>query len=138
MLSARHLSFPCGYHADQTARVYAGKGCAVLRKSRTAAGCEVPLPRRRTYRARGGQKAVGYVAKEWVDEFVADKETGEMTVVKRKVTKKQVPPDLNAAKLLFELTGEKQFDIASMSDEDLQNERQKLLDILEENNDKTN
>ena len=73
-----------------------------------------------------------------VDEFVADKETGEMTVVKRKVTKKQVPPDLNAAKLLFELTGEKQFDIASMSDEDLQNERQKLLDILEENNDKTN
>ena len=84
------------------------------------------------------KKAVGYVAKEWVDEFVADKETGEMTVVKRKVTKKQVPPDLSAAKLLFELTGEKQFDIASMSDEDLQNERQKLLDILEENNDKTN
>ncbi|MBE5748349.1 MAG: hypothetical protein E7344_01820 [Clostridiales bacterium] len=84
------------------------------------------------------KKAVGYVAKEWVDELAVDKETGEMTVVKRKVTKKQVPPDLNAAKLLFEITGEKQFDVAFMSDDDLQNERQKLLDILEENNDKTN
>ena len=84
------------------------------------------------------KKAVGYVAKEWVDELAVDKETGEMTVVKRKVTKKQVPPDLTAAKLLFEITGEKQFDLVSMSDDDLQNERQKLLDILEDKNDKTN
>ena len=76
------------------------------------------------------KKAVGYLSKEWVDELAVDKETGEMTVVKRKVTKKQVPPDLSAAKLLFEITGEKQFDLASMSDDDLQNERQNLLDTL--------
>ncbi|MBR2371502.1 MAG: hypothetical protein IKA90_01380 [Clostridia bacterium] len=84
------------------------------------------------------KKAVGYVAKELVDELAVDKETGEMTVVRRKVTKKQVPPDLSAARLLFELTGEKQFDLTCMSDDDLQNERQKLLDILKEKDDKAN
>ena len=82
------------------------------------------------------KKAVGYVSKEWVDELVVDPDTQEMRVVKRKVTKKQVAPDLSAAKLLFEITGDKTYDLTSMSDQDLQNEREKLLQIIGENDDK--
>ena len=82
------------------------------------------------------KKAVGYVSKEWVDELVVDPDTQEMKIVKRKVTKKQIAPDLSAAKLLFEITGDKTYDLSSMSDDDLQNERQKLLQMIGENDDK--
>ena len=83
------------------------------------------------------KKAVGYVSKEWVDELVPDPDTLEMKIVRRKVTKKQVAPDLNAAKLLFEITGDKTFDLYAMSDEQLHEQRQKLLQITGGKDDNT-
>lgn len=76
------------------------------------------------------KKAVGYVAEESVDELVADPYDGGMKLVKRKITKKQVPPDLSAAKLLYEITSDKSFDLTSMSDERLMEEKQRLESLL--------
>lgn len=79
------------------------------------------------------KKAVGYVAEESVDELVADPYDGGMKLVKRKITKKHVPPDLAAARLLYEITGDKKYDVTSLSDEQLEDERKTLEKLLREN-----
>lgn len=73
------------------------------------------------------KKALGYEAKETIEEYVSD--DGEIRLSKRKVTKKNVPPDITAIKLLL---GESQTDIADMTDEELLAERDRLLMILKE------
>lgn len=75
------------------------------------------------------KKAVGFEAEEKVEEFVeAD---GELKLLKRKVTTKVVPPDVSAVKLLFEMEeGEK--DIASLSDEELESERVRIINLIKE------
>ena len=72
------------------------------------------------------KKALGYDATEVVEEYVLD-EQGEVQLTKRKVTTKSVPPDVSALKLLME--GEN--DISQFSDEQLEEERQRLLKLLE-------
>ncbi len=47
------------------------------------------------------QKAVGFETIETVEEFVKNSE-GDLELVKRKVNKKQSPPDLNALQILLE------------------------------------
>ncbi len=76
------------------------------------------------------KKAIGYLTEECVDEFLPDKDSGEMKIVKRKITTKQVLPDLTAVKLLCEITGEQPFDFSAMDDEELFAERQKLTGLL--------
>lgn len=73
------------------------------------------------------KKALGYEAKETIEEYVSD--DGEIRLSKRKVTKKNVPPDITAIKLLL---GESQTDITEMTDEELLAERDRLLNILKE------
>ena len=74
------------------------------------------------------KKAVGFDTFETVEEFVeAD---GEVKLVKRKVTKKTVPPDVSAVKLLLDIEGESS-SISSLSDEELEKERAKLIKFLE-------
>ncbi len=51
---------------------------------------------------------------------------GELTLVKRKVTKKDIPPDIKAMKMLMG-DGENE-----LSDEELEAEKQKLLQKLKE------
>lgn len=53
---------------------------------------------------------------------------GELKLVKRKVTKRDIPPDIKAVKLL--LDGKEE-----LSDEELEEEKQKLLKMLKENDD---
>lgn len=79
------------------------------------------------------KKATGYTAEESVDELSVDPETNEMKIVKRKITKKHVPPDLSAAKLLYEITGDKKFDLSAMSDEQLEEEKNRLEELLRSN-----
>ena len=57
---------------------------------------------------------------------------GELKLVKRKVTRRDVPPDIKAVKML--LDGEA--DIGGMSDEELEERRKKLLAMLENNAEK--
>ena len=68
--------------------------------------------------------ALGYSVAEVTEEYgVLD---GEMKLLKRKETTKDIPPDLKAAKLLM------QDGYADLSDEELAEERKKLLALLEE------
>lgn len=69
--------------------------------------------------------ATGLKSQEVVEEFTV--EDGQLKLVKRKVTKREIPPDIKAVKLL--LDGESE----EVSDEALQEEKQKLLEMLKEN-----
>ncbi len=67
--------------------------------------------------------ALGYSVEEVTEEYAA--QDGELKLVKRKETKKDVPPDLKAAKLLLD------GDLKDLSDEELEQERKRLLHELE-------
>ena len=69
--------------------------------------------------------AVGFGTSEVVEEFCM--EDGELKLVKKKVTKKDVPPDIKAVKMLMESQA-----VAPLSDEELEREREKLLKMLKE------
>lgn len=72
--------------------------------------------------------AVGFGASEVVEEFAV--EDGQLKLVKKKVTKRDIPPDLKAVKLLID-----ENDPCSLSDAELEKERQDLLNILAKEND---
>lgn len=72
--------------------------------------------------------ATGLSASEVVEEFAAV--DGELKLVKKKVTKRQIPPDIKAVKLLMDGGSEE-----PPSDEELEEERKKLIDMLRENKD---
>ena len=73
------------------------------------------------------KKALGYDYKEVVEEYVSG-DDGEVKLTKKKVTKKNVPPDITAIKMLLE----KQVEIPDMSDEELEQEKQRLIKLLEQ------
>ena len=77
------------------------------------------------------KKALGYDATEVVEEYVSSDE-GEIKLTKKKVTKKNVPPELTALKLLMD--GER--GVESMSDEELMEEKKRLLEMLKEYDEK--
>ena len=52
-----------------------------------------------------------------------------MRMIKRKVVSKNVPPDVSAAKLLYEIEGGG-INLKDLSDEELEKEKQRLLEIL--------
>ena len=75
------------------------------------------------------KRALGYDAEEVVEEYSGE----DGTLIKRKVTRKNVPPDMSAAKLL--LAGEeKPLDVSQMTDEELAEEKRRLLALLKEEN----
>ncbi len=78
------------------------------------------------------KKALGYDATEVVEEYVSD-DSGEIKLSKKKVTKKNVPPDLTALKILLDQT---EVNVSEMSDEQLEEEKQRLLQLLNDFNEK--
>ena len=72
------------------------------------------------------RRAVGFDADEVIEEYGFSE--GEAVLVKRKVTKKRVPPDVSAAKLLLEESAP----LSALSDEELEKEKQRLLNLLKE------
>lgn len=69
------------------------------------------------------KRACGYEAKETVEEYaVVD---GNLELVKRKVTVKDVPPDMTAAKMIIDGG-----DVSELSDEQLEQERMRLIGEL--------
>lgn len=75
------------------------------------------------------KKAMGYNLDEVVEEYTID-EGGKEKLIKKKVTKKYVPPDLSSAKVLLEkFQGN---EISTMSKEELLKQRQRLLKQLKE------
>ena len=73
------------------------------------------------------KRAIGYEATEITEEYVGD-DDGGVRMVKKKVVSKNVPPDVSAVKLLVELDGEE--DLKNLSDEELEKEKIRLLELL--------
>ena len=67
--------------------------------------------------------AVGLETNEVVEEF--DAKDGELKLVKRKVTKRDIPPDIKAVKMLMDEGG-----VDGLSVEELEAEKKKLLKLL--------
>lgn len=67
--------------------------------------------------------AVGLKTREVVEEF--SMEDGELRLVKKKVTERDIPPDIKAVKLLLDGN-----DTCGLSDEELEEEKAKLLEML--------
>ena len=81
------------------------------------------------------KKALGYSASEVVEEFCVDEE-GNKKLSKKKVTKKHYSPDISAVKVLLERyykTYEER--VLSMSDEELNEEKSRLVKLLKGEND---
>lgn len=74
------------------------------------------------------KRAVGYKSREKVDELVYNEEGG-LTLSKRRITEKDVPGDVSAAKLLLETGGG---DLSDMTDEQLSAMQKQLLKELKE------
>ena len=70
--------------------------------------------------------ALGFSVEEVTEEF--GEVDGELKLLKRKRTKKQVPPDLKAVQLLL---AEKGVSVSELTDEELEEERQRLLQMLD-------
>lgn len=70
--------------------------------------------------------ALGFTVEEVTEEY--DAKEGELRLVKRKETKKDVPPDLKAVKLLLE----DGTDYSALTDEQLEAEKQRLISQLRE------
>ncbi len=78
------------------------------------------------------KKALGYCADEVIEEYVLD-EDGQPKLAKKKVTKKHFSPDISAIKVLFEKYYKTYSEeIASMTDEQLEEEKERLLKLLKE------
>ena len=72
------------------------------------------------------KRALGYDTEEVIEEYSQGQDG--IVLTKKKVTKKNVPPDISALKALLELTTPN--DISSLTDEELEKEKQRLLDEL--------
>ena len=78
------------------------------------------------------KRALGYDADEVVEEYSYDDE-GTPKLSKKKVTKKHYAPDISAMKILIERYGNlTKEEIELMSDEELKEERNRLIRLLEE------
>lgn len=69
--------------------------------------------------------AVGFDTQEVVEEFTV--EDGELKLVKKKVTKRDIPPDIKAVKLLMD-----EDSCHDLLDSQLEEERDQILKLLEE------
>ncbi len=75
------------------------------------------------------KKALGYDATEIVEEYSGG-EQGEIVLTKKKVTKKNIPPDITALKILLDDSYKA---VGELSDTELEQEKNRLLDILKAN-----
>jgi len=79
------------------------------------------------------KRAKGYSYEEVSEEYSV-KEDGEIALTKRKVTKKYCPPDASALKTYMDLNPERS--VEEYSDEELEKEKQRLLKLFKEQEEK--
>lgn len=72
--------------------------------------------------------ALGFQVAEVTEEYA--EENGELKLVKRKKTKKDVPPDLKAVQLLLSVD-EGNGELRTWTDEQLEAEKQRLIGVLQ-------
>ena len=76
------------------------------------------------------KKALGYSADEIVEEYTVD-EDGTERLSKKKITKKYISPDIPAAKVLLEMSGDES-KYENMTEEQLKKEKIKLIQLLKD------
>lgn len=74
------------------------------------------------------KKAKGYTTKEKTEEYIVNE--GDAVLVKLKVVTKHIAPDINAVKALLELNQLTEDDVSTMTDQQLEVERLRLLGML--------
>lgn len=74
------------------------------------------------------KKAMGYTVNEVVEEYVQEED--EMKLVKKKITTKHIPPDINAARALLERCFTEDDDLQNLTDEELEAMRAELIGKL--------
>ena len=77
------------------------------------------------------KKAKGFVLEEISEEYMAD-DDGKLRLVKRKISSKEVAPDISAVKALCEFKIFESDDFKGMSYEQLKQERDKLFELFDE------
>lgn len=78
------------------------------------------------------KKALGYSYNEIIEEYGIDEEGEKLQ--KKKVTKKNVPPDISAVKVLLDILNlNSNVDFTKLTDEELKQEIKKAMDLLAEN-----
>ena len=76
------------------------------------------------------KKALGYQYKEVIEEYTIGEDGEKLS--KKKITTKDVPPDISAVKLLLEsLNLSQNIDFDNLSDEELKQEIKNAMDLLE-------
>lgn len=76
------------------------------------------------------KKAMGYDCSEVVEEYGTN-EDGNLTLTKKKVTKKYVGPDVTSLKLLLSyFSSNENMDYKKMTDKELIEEKMRLLELL--------
>ena len=73
---------------------------------------------------------LGFSSKEITTEYLIDEETGKLKVSKQKVQEKVLPPNIDLLKILCQQIEKPKDSFESMTDEELENEKQKLLKEL--------
>ena len=76
------------------------------------------------------KKAQGFYADEIIEEYVM--ENGKEQLIKKKITKKYVPADLTASKLLLDYFEEKTENFDGLSEEELDKEAIRLVKEYQE------
>ena len=72
----------------------------------------------------------GATAKEEMNEYVLDEETGKMKLVKKRIKRNRVPPSSDMIKLIYSQPKEDEF--STYSDEELRKEKERLLNQLKD------
>lgn len=76
------------------------------------------------------KRALGHTVTEESEEYSAD-ESGTLVLTKRKVSVKEIPPELSAIKLLMQA---KRDEFDDMSEQELEQEKKRLLKELKKEN----
>lgn len=78
------------------------------------------------------QRALGYQSNEVIEEYTLDEHENER-LVKKKVTRKNVPPDISAAKVLLEFENQSlNDDLTKLTNEELDEKINEIISKLKE------
>ena len=74
------------------------------------------------------KKALGYTSTEIIEEY-SNGEDG-LVLQKKKVTSKDIPPDIQSFKALLDIQGDKANAFEGMSDEELLKEKEEIIKLI--------
>ncbi len=76
------------------------------------------------------KKALGFSYNEVIEEFTFDDDVEKLS--KKKVTRKKIPPDISAVKVLLDIINtNSRVDLSKLTDEELEKEIEKAVKLLE-------